>query len=182
MKILFDFDEKKCSACGACAVACMDQNDIDIPGGQQPYRRIYELESGGQFVSLSIACLHCPEAPCADACPAGCLYKDADSGLTLYDTTGCIGCRACFRACPYDVPTFRPAEDTRGVRMEKCHGCLARIEAGLEPACVRVCPTGALTWRRAKDEEASRAAILWERWQKDLRRADGSGHRQELRT
>ena len=40
MKILFEFDEKKCSACGACAIACMDQNDIDVEAGQQPYRKV----------------------------------------------------------------------------------------------------------------------------------------------
>ena len=30
MKRYIDLDLEKCSACGACAVACMDQNDIDI--------------------------------------------------------------------------------------------------------------------------------------------------------
>lgn len=32
MKRYLFFDSEKCSACGACALACMDQNDIDIPG------------------------------------------------------------------------------------------------------------------------------------------------------
>jgi len=182
MRILFDFDEKKCSACGACAVACMDQNDIDIPGGQQPYRRVYQLERGGRFVSLSIACMHCSDAPCADICPVGCLYRDADTGLVLYDTANCVGCRACFRACPYGAPTFRPAEDARRMRMEKCHGCLARIEAGLTPACVRACPTGALTWRRAEDGAAPRAAALFDEWRDILRPADATGNRKETRT
>ena len=152
MKILFEFDEKKCSACGACAIACMDQNDVDIQGGQQPYRRVYQYESGGEFVSVSIACLHCPEAPCVDACPAGCLYKDENTGLTRYDNQNCIGCHSCSVACPYGAPSFRPPErERKRDRMEKCHGCLARIEAGLQPACVHACPTGALTWRWTED-------------------------------
>ena len=148
MKILFEFDEKKCSACGACAIACMDQNDVDVQSGQQPYRRVYQYESGGKFTSMSSACRHCMNAPCVAACPSGCLFKDTRTGLTLYDTRNCTGCHACSKACPYDAPSFRPPEGERKRdRMEKCHGCLARIEAGLQPACVHACPTGALTWR-----------------------------------
>lgn len=155
MKLLFDFDPEKCSACGACAIACMDQNDVDVSAGQQPYRKVCQYESEAEHVYLSIACLHCPDAPCVTACPLGCLYKDAETGLTLYDTANCVGCHACAKACPYDAPTFRPTGEKRPrEKMEKCHGCLARIEAGLAPACVRACPTGALTWRWAEDFDA----------------------------
>ena len=94
MKILFDFDKKKCSACGACAIACMDQNDLDPEAGQQPYRKVYNYESGQELVSMSIACLHCPDAPCVTACPVGVLYKDKETGLTLYDNQNCIGCHS----------------------------------------------------------------------------------------
>lgn len=162
MKIVFDFNEKKCSACGACAVACMDQNDVDVRGGQRPYRRVEQYERRGEFVRISIACLHCPEAPCAEACPAGCLYPDGDTGLVRYDTAACIGCRACAAVCPCDALSFRPTDG--GERMEKCHGCLERIEAALSPACVRACPTGALTWRRAEETARSSLAALYDRW------------------
>ena len=81
-KIVFDFDPQKCSACGACAIACMDQNDVDVEAGMQPYRKVYEYESATERVFISIACLHCPDAPCVTACPVGCIYKDAETGLT----------------------------------------------------------------------------------------------------
>lgn len=162
MRILFDFDEKKCSACGACAIACMDQNDVDVEAGQQHYRTVYQYESGGELVSMSIACLHCPDAPCVTACPAGCLYKDGETGLTRYDTANCVGCHSCAMACPYGAPTFRPTRERGGrEKMEKCHGCLARIKDGRAPACVHACPTGALTWRWAEDEERSSLAKLF---------------------
>lgn len=165
MKILFEFDEKKCSACGACAIACMDQNDIDIQAGQQPYRKVYDYESGGELVSMSISCLHCPDAPCVSACPVGCLYKDPSSGLTRYDTANCVGCHSCSMACPYGAPSFRRREDDpRREKMEKCHGCLERIRAGLAPACVHACPTGALSWRWAEDDETSSLARLYQTW------------------
>ena len=44
MKKYLFFDPEKCSACGACALACMDQNDVDIPGGEQPFRHTFVLE------------------------------------------------------------------------------------------------------------------------------------------
>jgi len=162
MKIRFTFDPHKCSACGACAIACMDQNDIDIAGGQAPYRRVYQHESDTAHVYMSVACLHCADAPCAAACPMECLYKDGATGLTLYDTACCIGCRACGKACPYDAITFRPREDDpRRVRMEKCRGCPERIAAGLEPACVQACPTGAIAWHWAEEAEENPLQTLY---------------------
>ena len=44
MKKFLFFDSEKCSACGACALACMDQNDIDIPAGEQPFRNTFTLD------------------------------------------------------------------------------------------------------------------------------------------
>ncbi|MGM9615334.1 MAG: 4Fe-4S dicluster domain-containing protein [Oscillospiraceae bacterium] len=147
MKLTFSFDAEKCSACGACSIACMDQNDIDVLGGQQPYRWVYRVEQEGAAGYYSTACLHCDDAPCIPACPMDCLYKDEATSLTLADTANCIGCKACLRVCPVDAPTFRPTGESRPrFRMEKCDGCHVRVEAGLEPACVRACPTGALTW------------------------------------
>lgn len=140
MSVRFRFNPKYCVACGACAIACMDQNDIDLARGDLPFRQVGVQERTEQpFRYFSRACMHCPEAPCIPACPKGCLKKNS-LGLTEYDNAACIGCRACFRACPFDAPTF-PREG----QMEKCSGCQTRLECGLLPACVRVCPTGALT-------------------------------------
>ena len=38
MGIMLDLDLKKCTACGACAIACMDQNDIDTEKGIRPFK------------------------------------------------------------------------------------------------------------------------------------------------
>ena len=165
MKILFDFDAQKCSACGACAIACMDQNDVDVEHGQQPYRKVYLYECEGEHAYTSIACLHCPDAPCVTACPVGCLSKDPETGLTRLNNTNCIGCHSCAMACPYGAPSFRPTGAKRPrEKMEKCHGCLERIQAGLTPACVHACPTGALTWRWAEDDEVNPLAALYTSW------------------
>ena len=141
MRLLFDFDPDRCSACGACAIACMDQNDVETEAGQQPYRKVYQYESrAGELVSISIACLHCPDAPCVAACPAGVLYKDPATGLTCYDNTNCIGCHSCSMACPYGAPVLNPA--TR--KMSKCDACADRLDHGLQPICVESCPQRAI--------------------------------------
>ena len=103
MRLLFGFDAEKCTACGACAIACMDQNDIDVEAGQRPYRRVLirETQAGRRY--LSLACLHCADAPCIPACPVNCLYRDDKTGLVRYDNTACVGCRA----CQAPVPTMR---------------------------------------------------------------------------
>ncbi|MGN0404062.1 MAG: 4Fe-4S dicluster domain-containing protein [Bariatricus sp.] len=148
MKI--DLDTSRCCACGACAVACMDQNDTDTANGMHPFRSVFRDEWGdGIFPSyFSIACMHCKEAPCVLACPCGCLYKDEETGLTLYNNDCCIGCHSCAMACPFGAPAFGPDG-----KMNKCDGCIQRLRAGMAPACVRACAFGALQLvSKAEDE------------------------------
>lgn len=141
-QMMFEFNSAVCISCGACAVACMDQNDID-PDSQMPFRHIQTLErtENGKvtFRNISTSCMHCSDAPCVQACPTGCLYKETDTGLTLYDNSKCIGCHSCVMACPFGAPAF-----TALGKVAKCNGCAVRLENGLEPACVRVCPFDAL--------------------------------------
>lgn len=138
MKKLLYFDPEKCSACGACSMACMDQNDTDIPAGEKPYRHIFTTAEDGALKYYSVSCMHCEDAPCIIACPCACLSKD-ESGFTVYDTTNCIGCHSCALACPFGVPSFG-----KDGKMQKCDACFTRQIYGYSPACVKVCPTGAL--------------------------------------
>lgn len=150
MKI--DLDISRCCACGACAIACMDQNDIDVEHGLRPFRSVFRddwsISPDKLPAYFSIACMHCPDAPCVLACPAGCIKKDEATRLTLYDNTHCIGCHSCAMACPFGAPSFGPDG-----RMQKCDGCAERLRAGLEPACVRACAFGALMVVRGPSEE-----------------------------
>lgn len=136
-----ELDLSKCCACGACAIACMDENDIDLSTGIRPYRTVFrqDYDKHNRLQYFSIACMHCTDAPCVSACPSGCLYKDEETGLTLYDNELCIGCHSCAMACPFGAPTFGDDD-----KMRKCDGCIDRIRAGLEPACVRACAFNAL--------------------------------------
>ena len=154
MKRYIDLDLEKCSACGACAVACMDQNDIDIQT-EIPFRHVFMAGKNGihgkEPIYASLACMHCSDAPCVISCPVGCLSKDGDTGFTLYDNTNCIGCHSCAMACPFGVPSFN-----RMGKMQKCDGCIERQLHGMEPACTRVCPTGALKCYTEEEYETAR--------------------------
>ncbi|MGI5882843.1 MAG: 4Fe-4S dicluster domain-containing protein [Dethiobacteria bacterium] len=135
-----------CSGCGACVVACMDQNDIFPEKGQPAFRRIYMLEEGKfpdtSIMYFSTACLHCEDSPCIMGCPTGAITKDRRTSAVLVNNDLCIGCHSCALACPFGVPRYDLDE-----KMQKCNLCSERVKAGLEPACVRVCPTGALQFK-----------------------------------
>jgi anaerobic dimethyl sulfoxide reductase subunit B len=143
MKHYLRLDLHRCVGCMACAVACMDQNDLDIGASPVAWRQTYTVESGAypeariQYVSL--ACMHCEDAPCRAACPTGAIYRDHATQAVCVDAALCIGCHSCAIACPFGVPRFG-----RDGRMQKCDLCSARVERGLEPACVRVCSSKAL--------------------------------------
>ena len=97
-KYAIDLDITKCISCGACSIACMDQNDFQVKEGQRPFRNVFdlEMEQKGEvkYSHLSLACMHCSDAPCITACPSACLRKDPETNLTVYDTTNCIAVTA----------------------------------------------------------------------------------------
>ncbi len=89
------------------------------------------------------ACQHCTDAPCASICPAAALYRDEATGMITHDQSKCIGCQYCSAACPFDVPRYTPGLKTV---INKCYGCVDRIENGMPPACVSTCQPEALTF------------------------------------
>ena len=142
MNIHFTFHPERCVGCGACVMACINENGIDVTK-QQPYRLIKHNEYG-DGAALSITwfvhgCMHCAAHPCAAACPKGCFAVDRVTGLVHLDNAGCVGCRRCEKACPFE------AIQQVGKRAEKCNGCLARLQQGQLPLCVLACPRRALT-------------------------------------
>jgi anaerobic dimethyl sulfoxide reductase subunit B len=136
-------DLDRCVGCTACAVACMDQNDLEVGGEPTAWRQVFTVESGAypqaRIRYVSMACMHCEDAPCGAVCPTGAISRDAATLVVRVDAQSCIGCHSCSIACPFGVPRFG-----RDGRMQKCDLCSTRVESGLEPACVRACPNKAL--------------------------------------
>ena len=87
----------RCIECNACVTAC--KNEHEVPWGINR-RRVVTLNDGkpGERC-ISMACMHCTDAPCAAVCPVNCFYTTAD-GVVLHDKDLCIGCGYCFYACP----------------------------------------------------------------------------------
>jgi anaerobic dimethyl sulfoxide reductase subunit B (iron-sulfur subunit) len=138
-------DLDRCVGCMACAVACMDQNDLRPTAEPTAWRQVFTVESGtypeARIQYVSLACMHCEDAPCRAVCPTGAISLDPATRAVTVDPALCIGCHSCSIACPFGVPRFGP-DGT----MQKCDLCSARVEQGLEPACVRVCPSRALQY------------------------------------
>jgi len=103
-------DLQKCVACGACALACKNENNVQ----QEIYWANYIKETVGKFPNVRYhyvptLCNHCNKAPCVQVCPTQAMYKQ-DDGITMHDEDKCIGCRYCMIACPYGVIFFNDKE------------------------------------------------------------------------
>ncbi len=176
-------DQRKCSGCTACTIACKAENGLP-PG--VVYRPMLEEEIGEypdvrrRFTPRP--CMHCDEPPCVDVCPVGATYKRPD-GIVAIDYDACIGCRSCITACPYGARSFdsgvfysdgtpgrqpyeeaavfeygreraRAEGDSPVGNARKCQFCLHRLDAGMLPACVTTCTGGATYFGDLNDSES----------------------------
>ena len=125
MKFLCDAD--RCIECNACVTACKNENEV--PWGINR-RRVVTINDGkpGER-SVSMACMHCTDAPCAAVCPVNCFYTTADA-VVLHSKDLCIGCGYCFYACPFGAPQYPKVGNfgSRG-KMDKCTYCAGGPEA-----------------------------------------------------
>ena len=149
----FFFDQSRCTGCHTCAIACKQWKEL--PPGPLKLLRIYQHEAG-RFPSVRIhyywmPCYHCEAPPCLDACPVEAIWKEPKYGAVLIDAETCIGCRACYPACPYGAPVF--ASDDAGTKAQKCDLCIDRLEDGVPPICVLSCPNRALDFGPLEDLE-----------------------------
>lgn len=140
MEQCFIHNMDTCVGCSACQVACKDHNNLQ-PG--EFFRRVAEvaLPGNGKAAFCSVACNHCEQPACIEACPNGAFYKAPD-GTVLHDDGRCIGCGKCRWACPYGAISLSKEKGTA----QKCDGCYDRRLAGLEPACVAACINRSLQW------------------------------------
>ena len=96
-RMKFLCDAERCIECNACVTAC--KNEHEVPWGINR-RRVVTLSDGAPGErSISVACMHCSDAPCMAVCPVDCFYQTAD-GVVLHDKDLCIGCGYCDESCP----------------------------------------------------------------------------------
>ena len=144
MQYGFYFDHKRCVKCHACEIACKFWNEVDV--GPR-WREVVKIESGSfpnvTAMNVSMACMHCGDAPCQNACPVGAISKRVADGIVEVDQNVCIGCGFCTWACPFNAPQL---SSTVG-KMEKCNFCQTpgkERPLDMPRACEEICPTGAI--------------------------------------
>ena len=136
----FYVNTDRCVQCHACEVACKSWNGIELG---VKWRKVLDVWSG-QFPNvanrtISYSCMHCSKPRCIEICPQKAIAKRADDGIVVVDQGKCIGCKSCFKACPFHIPQYG-----KSGRMQKCDMCLERLSQGKQPACVATCPGEAL--------------------------------------
>ena len=79
-RMKFLCDAERCIECNACVTAC--KNEHEVPWGVNR-RRVVTIQDGkpGER-SISVACMHCSDAPCTAVCPVDCFYQ-TDQGVVL---------------------------------------------------------------------------------------------------
>lgn len=125
-RMKFYCDENRCIHCDGCSVACASAHELPVEISRRKVVTVNEGKQGMEF-SLSVACMHCTDAPCEQVCPVDCFYIRED-GIVLHDKNKCIGCSYCLYACPFGAPQFpsNGAFGTKGV-MDKCTMCAGEI-------------------------------------------------------
>ena len=80
-RMKFLCDAERCIECNACVTAC--KNEHEVPWGVNR-RRVVTINDGkpGER-SISVACMHCSDAPCMAVCPVDCFYQ-TDDGVVLH--------------------------------------------------------------------------------------------------
>jgi len=112
-------DLQNCTGCGACTIACKNENNV--PDGIFWANKISKTEGtfpNVRYDYMPTLCNHCDKAPCVKVCPTSAMHK-TEGGITMHNPDKCIGCRYCMTACPYNVISFNDRKAHSRWRSEK---------------------------------------------------------------
>ena len=139
--LVVDFD--KCTGCRICELWC---SFIKTKTSNPTKSRVRVVKQVSEGINIPVMCQHCPEPPCAAACPVDAISRDEETGIVTLDMGLCIGCEQCVNDCPFGA--LRIDSSTEEVFM--CDLC------GGEPECVSVCPNEAIQYLEADREGLAR--------------------------
>ena len=158
-------DLERCTGCQTCTIACKVEQRMEVGSGIRvetvggPHRDT----PAGKYPDLSmyylpIACMHCDQPPCRDACPTEAIYQRPD-GIVLINEEKCNGCQECLPACPYQALVYDPERDV----VRKCSLCFERLDQSFEPFCALCCGDQAIFWGDVADPESQVSQLIAQR-------------------
>jgi Fe-S-cluster-containing dehydrogenase component len=163
------YDGTRCIGCRACVTRCKEANDLpvdrsadrlydaapDLSGTTKNVIRLAEV-ADGRYAFVKAQCMHCVDPACTSVCMIGALRKNAATGVVEYEKDGCVGCRYCQVACPFNVPKFTWGKAVP--QIVKCELCRHRADparpgpfAVANPACCEACPREAVIYGKRSD-------------------------------
>ena len=148
MREIFCFIEK-CLGCKSCELACTlfhsASGDLRSAILEQPVPRsrvhvipLDEKREIGGIMTMPLQCRHCAEPACAEACIAGGIVKDEETGIVTFNKEKCVGCWSCTMVCQFGS-VIRLTGEAKAVKCDRCDN----IDT---PSCVKSCPTKALVF------------------------------------
>ncbi|HJN25312.1 MAG TPA: formate dehydrogenase, partial [Rhodospirillales bacterium] len=77
-RMKFLCDAERCIECNGCVTACKNENEVAWGINRRRVVTINDGRAGER--SISVACMHCSDAPCIAVCPVDCIY-DTEQGV-----------------------------------------------------------------------------------------------------
>jgi len=162
------YDSTRCIGCRTCVVKCKEANELPpsrtrdglydaSPDLDGTTKNVIKLASvGDRTAFVKAQCMHCVDPACASVCMIGALRKNLVTGVVEYEKDGCVGCRYCQVACPFNIPKF--TWDKAAPQIVKCELCRHRADpkrggpyAVANPACCEVCPREAVVYGKVTE-------------------------------
>jgi len=135
--VQYPMEYSLCAGCTSCEIVCTLTHDGLV---SPSYNRIFVERGTYSMVHNILACQHCSDHPCYNACPKKDKAMRIDENNIVYVVEDeCIGCGLCAKNCAFQPSRINMVKsaDRKQRKAKKCDLCRTRPEG---PACVQWCP------------------------------------------